>query len=68
MLVQENGKEIKMTKQEVCNQIFEDMLDAGMLNEVDFPNITLLQKEVEQMLKKHLEDYALVYKVGILTD
>ena len=57
-----------MTKQEVCNQIVEDMLDAGMLNEVDFPNITLLQQEVEQMLKKHLEDYALVYKVGILTD
>ena len=57
-----------MTKQEVCNQIVEDMLDAGMLNEVDFPNVTLLQKEVEQMLKKHLEDYALVYKVGILTD
>ena len=68
MLVQENGKEIKMTKQEVCNQIVEDMLDAGMLNEVDFPNVTLLQKEVEQMLKKHLEDYALVYKIGILTD
>ena len=57
-----------MTKQEVCNQIFEDMLDTGILNEVDFPNITFLQKEVEQMLKKHLEDYALVYKVGILTD
>ena len=35
-----------MTKQEVCNQIFEDMLDAGILNEVDFPNITLLKKEV----------------------
>ena len=68
MSVQQNGKEIKMTKQEVCNQIVEDMLDAGILNEVDFPNITLLQKEVEQMLKKHLEDYALVYKVGILTD
>ena len=57
-----------MTKQEVCNQIFEDMLDAGILNEVDFPNITLLKKEVEQMLKKHLEDYTLVYKVGILAD
>ena len=57
-----------MTKQEVCNQIFEDMLDAGMLNEIDFPSITLLQQEVEQMLKKHLEDYALVYKVGILID
>ena len=57
-----------MTKQEICNQIFEDMLDAGMLNEIDFPNITLLQKEVEQMLMKHLEDYALVYKVGILID
>lgn len=68
MLVKEDGKEIKMTKQEICNQIFEDMLDAGMLNEIDFPNITLLQKEVEQMLMKHLEDYALVYKVGILTD
>lgn len=68
MSVQKIGKEIKMTKQEVCNQIVEDMLDAGMLNEVDFPNITLLQQEVEQMLKKHLEDYALVYKVGILTD
>ena len=68
MLVKEDGKEIKMTKQEICNQIFEDMLDAGMLNEIDFPNVTLLQKEVEQMLQKHLEDYALVYKVGILTD
>ena len=68
MLVWKNGKEIKMTKQEVCNQIVEDMLDAGMLNEIDFPNITLLQREVEQMMKKHLEDYALVYKVGILAD
>ena len=57
-----------MTKQEICNQIFEDMLDTRILNEADFPNITFLQKEVEQMLKKHLEDYALVYKVGILTD
>ncbi len=57
-----------MTKQEICNQIFEDMLDAGILNEVDFPNITLLQKAVEQMLRKNLEDYALVHKVGILTD
>ena len=57
-----------MTKQEICNQIFEDMLDVGILNEVDFPNITLLKKEVEEMLKKHLEDYALVYKVGILID
>ena len=57
-----------MTKQEVCNQIVEDMLDAGILNEVDFPSITFLKKEVEQMLKKHLEDYALVYKIGILTD
>ncbi len=57
-----------MTKQKVCNQIVEDMLDAGMLNEIDFPSITLLKKEVEQMLKKHLDDYALVYKVGILID
>ena len=57
-----------MTKQEVCNQIVEDMLDAGILNEVDFPNIILLKKEVEQILKKHLEDYVLVYKVGILND
>ena len=57
-----------MTKQKVCNKIFEDMLDAGILNEVDFPNIAFLKEEVEQMLKKHLEDYALVYKVGILTD
>ena len=68
MLIRNNGKEIKMTKQKVCNKIFEDMLDAGILNEVDFPNITLLQKAVEQMLRKNLEDYALVHKVGILTD
>ena len=33
-----------------------------------FSKCYFLQKEVEQMLKKHLEDYALVYKVGILTD
>ena len=57
-----------MTKQELCERIFKDMLDEEILNEADGYEISFLQREVETIVKKHLEDYALVYKVAIIND
>lgn len=57
-----------MTKQELCREIFEEMLDEGILNEADAYDISFLQKEVEKIISSHLEDYALVCKAGILSD
>ena len=54
-----------MTKQELCERIFEDMLDEEIFNEADGYEISFLQSEIETIVKKHLEDYALVYKVAI---
>ena len=57
-----------MTKQELCERIFEDMLDEEILNEADGYKITFLKNEIETIIKKHLEDFALVYKVAIIND
>ncbi len=57
-----------MTKQELCERIFEDMLDEEILNEAEGYEISFLQREVETIVKKHLEDYVLVYKVAIIND
>lgn len=57
-----------MTKKELCRQIVEDMLNEELLNEVDAFDILLLQQEVEELISRHLEDYVLVCKVGIMRD
>lgn len=57
-----------MTKRELCRQIYEDMLDEELLNEIDACNIMTLQREVERLISKHLEDYLLVYKMGVIED
>ena len=57
-----------MTKQKLCERIFEDMLDEEILNEADGYEILFLKSEIEKIIKKHLEDFALVYKVAILDD
>lgn len=44
------------------------MLAEGILNEVDAYNISSLQNEFEKIISIRLEDYALVYKAGILDD
>ena len=54
-----------MTKQELCERIFEDMLNEEILNEADGYEILFLKSEIEKIIKKHLEDFALVYKVAI---
>ena len=57
-----------MTKKELCRQIFEDMLNEELLNKADAFDILSLQKEVERLIGRHLEDYVLVCKVGIMRD
>jgi hypothetical protein len=57
-----------MTKRELCRQIYEDMLEEELLNETDACNITTLQREVEKLIGKRLEDYLLVYKMGVIED
>lgn len=57
-----------MTKQELCRQIFDSMLDEELLNETDACNISSLQREVEELINKHLQDYVLVYKMGVIDD
>ena len=57
-----------MTKKELCRQIFEDMLNEELLNKSDAFDILSLQKEVEGFIGRHLEDYVLVCKVGIMRD
>ena len=57
-----------MTKQELCERIFEDMLNEEILNEADGYEILFLKSEIEKIIKKHLEDYVLVYKVAIINN
>ena len=57
-----------MTKRELCRQICDDMLDEELLNERDACSIMTLQREVERLIRKHLEDYLLVYKMGVIED
>ena len=57
-----------MMKKEIYQNIFEDMVYEGILNLADACNLSFLQEEVEQILGKHLENYAFVYKTAIITD
>ncbi len=57
-----------MTKKVLCRQIVEDLLNKELLNEADFSDSLSLQQEVEQLLFRHLEDFVLIYKAGIIDD
>lgn len=57
-----------MTKKILCRQIVEDLLNKELLNEADFSDSLSLQQEVEQLLCRHLEDFVLIYKAGIIDD
>ena len=57
-----------MIKKEIYQNIFEDMVYEGILNLADAYNLSFLQEEVEQILGKHLENYAFVYKIAIIND
>lgn len=57
-----------MTKKILCRQIVEDLLNEELLNKADFSDSLLLQQEVEQLLCRHLEDFVLMYKTGMIDD
>ena len=57
-----------ITKQELCRQIIDDMLAHELLNEADAYSVLYLQQEAEQIISRHLEDYVLVCRAGILKD
>ncbi len=57
-----------MTKKELCRKIFEDLLNRELLNEIDAFDITSLQLEVESLISSHLEDYAIIFKEGIMSE
>lgn len=55
----------KMSKQEVYAKIFKALLEAELLNE---EGVDDLQRNVEEVIGKALEDYTLVYTTGIITE
>lgn len=57
-----------MTKNDLCRQIFEDLLNRELLNEADALDIASLQQEVERLINGHLQDYAIVCKAGIMSE
>ena len=57
-----------MTKKEIYQNIFEDMMHEGILNMADAYNLSFLQEEVEQIIGKHLENYVFAYKTAIIND
>lgn len=57
-----------MKKQELFTQIFEELLHEELLNEADAYDIPSLQKEVECIISRNLEDFALVYRTGIISE
>jgi hypothetical protein len=57
-----------MKKQELFTQIFEELLQEELLNEADAYDIPSLQKEVELIISRTLEDFALVYQTGIISE
>ena len=57
-----------MTKKELCRQISDDLLQEDLLNEADAFDIVMLQREVEDLLSRHLEEYTLVWKGGIVAE
>ena len=54
-----------MSKQEVYAKIFIELLEAELLNE---EGVDDLQRNVEEVIGKALEDYTLVYTTGIITE
>lgn len=61
-------KEIYMRKTEVYTRIFKELLNEELLNEADANDIVDLQKDVEQIVRNVLEDYTLVFSVGIIEE
>lgn len=57
-----------MIKQELYTKIFKELWNEELLNEANAYDIATLQMEVEDVIGKVLEDYALVYKVGIISE
>ncbi|MDD3138399.1 MAG: hypothetical protein PHX08_05440 [Lachnospiraceae bacterium] len=57
-----------MRKQELYTQIFKELLQEELLNEADAYDIPSLQKDVERIISRHLEDFALVYQTGIISE
>ncbi|MDD3746888.1 MAG: hypothetical protein PHD70_10505 [Anaerostipes sp.] len=57
-----------MRKTEVYTRIFKELLNEELLNEADVNDIADLQKDVEQIVHNVLEDYTLVYSVGIIEE
>ncbi|SCP97901.1 hypothetical protein [Anaerobium acetethylicum] len=57
-----------MMKQGMCTKIFEDLFNEELLNAADAYDFKTLKTEVEAVINKALEDYALVHKAGINID
>ena len=57
-----------MKKQELMTQIFEELLQEELLNEADAYDVPSLQKVVERIISRNLEDFALVYQTGIISE
>lgn len=57
-----------MTKQKIIHRMVEELLDKELLNEADAGDIPSLQHEVEELMERHLTDYMLVWKAGILEE
>lgn len=57
-----------MKKKELFTQIFEELLQEELLNEADAYDIPSLRKEVERIISRNLEDFALVYQTGIISE
>lgn len=57
-----------MRKQKVVTQIFTELLEENLLNEVDSYDVSALKKEAESIISRELEDYTFVYRAGILEE
>lgn len=57
-----------MTKNEICTQICRKLLEEELLNVADASNAELLMRDVTNIIGKHLEDYILVYKTGVVEE
>lgn len=57
-----------MTKNEICTQICRELLEEELLNVADASSIESLMQDVTNIISKHLEDYILVYKTGVVVE
>ena len=55
-----------MTKSEICKRISEELLEEELLNVADASSVESLVQDVTNIISKHLEDYILVYKTGVV--